>query len=349
MIHSVTPYREIKALNSSMIRLFDDSPIKFYEEFIMGKKKVESPSVSLLIGDLVDFYLLECSGKEEVFVKRFDDKYALYEEEKKTGQVFTLADQLFSITKDCVDSTGKITLSFNTRFSEAFKRVKAMKKYNGKDMDYALEDFNDNASGYFATLMENITKQTVDISLVDKSKRIAEIVKNDVFTRDIFNEELIKKVVVQWKLKGISCKSEIDMISIDHESKTIQLYDLKTTYDNENFEYSYIKNKYYIQASFYYLALEEWKKQEGLDDYTVLPMKFVVADTSSVHRRPIVINTDETDLQNGLNGFYINGVKYKGVYELVDDISWASKMDIWNCSRELIKNKGKQKLHIKYD
>src|SRR5687768_1536010 len=87
-------YRKLEALNSSMIRLFDENPIKFYEQFKLGKARKESKETSLIIGDLVDFYLLECKANEDEFNNRFDEKFALFEGKKGSGQVFLLADKL---------------------------------------------------------------------------------------------------------------------------------------------------------------------------------------------------------------------------------------------------------------
>ena len=46
-------YRKLDALNQSMIKLFDSDPVKFYEEFKLGRKRRDKKNVSLIIGDLV--------------------------------------------------------------------------------------------------------------------------------------------------------------------------------------------------------------------------------------------------------------------------------------------------------
>ena len=182
-------YREIDALNQSMLKLFDSDPVKFYEEFKLGKRRKDKKSTALIIGDLVDFYLLECHADEDTFVTRFDEKFALYEGVKGTGQVFTLVDNLFEITmKDTED--GKVSTSFDTRFSEACKKTQAEGKYKGKSEDKILEDFEKNGQIYFQTLLVNADKTVVDISLVDKAKVVANNILTDPFTADIFNNSL---------------------------------------------------------------------------------------------------------------------------------------------------------------
>src|SRR4029079_2847520 len=125
-------------------------------------------------------------------------------------------------------------------------------------------------------------------------------------------------------------KSEIDILHIDHEKKIIYIKDLKTTYDNENFEYSYIKNSYYLQNAFYYLAVKYWAAQENLD-YDIVPMEFIVGDTSSNNRRPVRYTTSFADITSGLHGFTLRGNYYRGIHELVEEIEWCEKNNIWNC------------------
>lgn len=351
-------YRELDALNSSMIRLFDTDPVKFFEQFKLGKKKKDKKTPSLIIGDIVDFYLLDCNGDAEEFESRFDEKFALYNDTKGTGQVFILADILFDITKQCTNEKDEITTSFITRFKEAYQKVQALGKYSGKSESKVLEDFNENGLTYFETLVENSNKIVVELSLLERSRHIGETLLTDGFTEKIFKckeeEECFYKFPIEWEYttssgKVIKCKSELDILKIDHNRKEIYPKDLKTTYDNESFELSYMKNQYYLQGGFYYLAVKHWARQEGMGDYNVLPMEFVVADTSSNNRRPIRYQLSREDMSNCLEGFYLRGNHHKGVIQIIEEISWAEDNNIWNCSKELYTKNGILQLDIKYE
>jgi hypothetical protein len=312
------------------------------------------------IGNLVDFFILECRGDEEDFENRFDEQFALLEGSKGSGQVFDLADKLFDITMQSLNEKNEITSSFSTRFDAAFAMMQAADKYKGKTVEKGLEDFEKNGKEYFEKKLANIGKSIVDESLVQKAKAVANNILHDDFTRDIFEDsgdkgiEKLVKFPIEWVYlcvtgKEIPCKSEVDAIHIDHNNKTIQPIDLKTTYDNESFEYSYIKNNYYLQAAFYHLAIVYWTEEEGLADYTVLPMKFVVGDTSANNRRPIIYPTTTLDTGYGLNGFSMRGTYYRGIRELIEEISWAEDNNIWNCSKQVFDNQGIIPLTIKYD
>lgn len=350
-------YRKLDALNQSMLKVFDSDPIRFFEEFKMGKKRKDKKSTSLSIGDLVDFFLLECRGDQQEFENRFDEKFALFNGTKGTGQVFTLVDHLFAITEGCLDEENRITVSFEERFKDAFARTQADGKYKGKTIEKVMEDFNENGLDYFQTCLNSIGRTVVDISLVDKAKTVANNILTDPFTRELFYQnddiEVFTHFPIEWKYKVgegkfITCKSEIDRLEINHTKKTIQVDDLKTTYDNESFDYMYIKNSYYLQNTFYGMAVTWWALQEKLD-YKVLPMRFIVGDTSANNRRPLIYTTTQKDFNNGWVGFMLRGNKYRGVKELVTDIVWAEDNDMWTCSKEAYDKQGQLPLNVNYD
>jgi hypothetical protein len=130
-------YRALEALNQSMLKLFDSDPVKFFEEFKLGKKRKQKKNVSLIIGDLVDFYLLECRADEQVFQNRLTEQFAIFDGTKGSGQVFLLADYIFEETESCLNEDNEVTLSFEDRFAMAFKRVQAEEKYKGKTVEKA--------------------------------------------------------------------------------------------------------------------------------------------------------------------------------------------------------------------
>ena len=346
-----TDYRKIKALNQSMIKLFDTDPVKFFEQFKMGKKIKDKKSTALQLGDLVDFYILECQGDEEEFERRLDEKFSLFQGKKTTAQVFTLADTLFDVTLENMDGD-EIKVSFSARFTEACKRVKETGRYSGRSEDFMLKDFNDNGYIYFKNLMDNLGKTVIDEYMISKARRICTGLLNDSFTSGIFSQDLQRKVPIEWKYvtkegHKINCKSEIDLFLVDDENKKLYLYDLKTTYDNEEFMLGYLKNGYYIQAAFYYIALTNFA-QEHYPGYEVVPMQFIVADTSSNNRRPIIYKTTEEDLKRAMEGFTLCNSSYRGLVPLVEDICWAEENDKWNVSRETYTNNGVVKLNLNY-
>ncbi len=351
-------YRAIDALNCSMIKLFDTEPIKFYEQFKLGKRKKDSKSTALIIGDIVDFYILDCKGHEQEFEDRFEEKFALFQETKGTGQVFVLCDILLEVTLENTNETGEVMKEFDELFTEAARRVKALGKYSGKGDDKILEDFTKNGTSYYQTLIDSVGKVVVEVSLLDKARLVAQLLIKDPFTKDVFSDdgevEYFPKFAIEWIYtcqngSKITCKSELDMLKIDHEKKIIYPKDLKTTYDNENFEMNYLKHRYDLQAAFYHLAVTYWAEQEGMTDYNIEPMEFIVGDTSASNRRPIRFQLSSEDLTKAMNGFSVYGREYKGIVTLIEEINWAEITNNWNASKEVVDNRGIMRLNIKYD
>ena len=85
-------YRQLEGLNQSALKVYDSDPVKFYKEFILKEQREDTSSPAMLLGDLVDFYLLECKGNGADFDLKFDDKYVLFNGSRTTSQVFDLAD-----------------------------------------------------------------------------------------------------------------------------------------------------------------------------------------------------------------------------------------------------------------
>jgi hypothetical protein len=103
-----TPYRKIDALSASDIKLFNKDRIAFYHQKILGEKRKEKSSDSLVLGTLIDFVLSDCRGSWQEFEQNFDDKFILLSVKKGTGQLFLLADLLYEYTFRDMDEEGNI-------------------------------------------------------------------------------------------------------------------------------------------------------------------------------------------------------------------------------------------------
>lgn len=341
-----TAYRQLNGLNQSMLKTFDEDIGKFYQEFILGNPKKEKESSAMNIGSLVDFILLDCGGEEHIFEQRMGEKFALYDGVRSSAQGFDLADELFKITMEYTNDEGVVSVSFEDRFKYAFSNIQAKEKYKGKTWEKGLEDFNKVAKEYFNKKLENIGKIVVDSWEMEKAKNVVEQAKGDEFHGALVNMEtggdveVIDKLAVEFNYKGWACKMEQDRTIIHHNKKLIRRLDYKANYDNEEFSYAYLKRKHYLQNSFYHIGTNKWAEANGMGDYMVGAMEFLVFDTSINNRRPLKYDTNHIMLDEGKKGFFHRGKKYKGVDELMKEISWANENGIWNISEENYANKG---------
>lgn len=349
-------YRKLDGLNQSMLKVFAEDPMIFYRQFILGEEKDDKPSNALIIGELADFMLLDCGGEEDVFEQRMEEKFGTFNGVRTTAQAFDLADELFKLCLRDRNEDGEIDSDFEERFKEAFGIMVEKEKYKKKTWEWALDDFTKTAMDYFKARIANIGKTVVDLWQIEKCKGIVSQARMDEFHGALVNlvtggdEEVIDKLAIEFECQKWKCKMEQDRTIINHKDKTIRRLDYKTAYDNEDFEFSYLKRKYYLQNSFYHTGTEMWAIANGLEGYDVQPMEFLVFDTSVNNRRPLKYNTTMEHVEEGLAGFSRNKRKYKGVIDLMEEIDWANENGIWNCSKENYLNRGEiQMKHFEED
>ena len=346
------PYRKIDALSASDIKLFNKDRIAFYHQKVLGEKRKEKTSDSLVLGTLIDYCLSDCKGSWQEFEQKFDDKFILLSVKKGTGQLFLLADLLYEYTLRDMDEEGNITSSFSIRFEEAFDKLQKEDKFKGKKVEWALEQFKDSdAETYFSENLKAIDKLAVDSWMLDKCKFIVENVLMDDNVKHLFEEKEnvinFGKYVVEWEYKGLKAKSELDNLTINHNTKEIIITEVKSTWDSEDFERTYLKLRYDLAAIYYYKAIQY--TFQDLPDYTI-KFQFLVVDTSPQGLRPLIYKISHVDLLNAEHGFKTkSGYYYKGLDELVDEILWCQETQNWRISKNAYENNGILNLNINYE
>ena len=344
-------YRALPEISYSSIKDFDKNRVRFYKKYILGdtsslKEDIEEKE-SVILGSVVDCLM---TGTQH----DFDQKFATINTAKKSGQMADFGDELWRLTKQYT-TDGIVLRDFTDLAEEAFNNVKFKK---GEEVAFKGKDFNTTLTKFIGSDEELLYKERRDkvgfiiISLdeLNKAEKIKDALLETDWTGDIFNHQnsdtftIHNQLIVQFELCGIKVKSMLDRVEIDHINKTIQPYDLKVSYLVNNFGYSYWKQKYYLQVPMYDLALTAWKDEQNLDDYNLLPMKFIVAD-STCQCKPVIWECSVENVVEGLNGFTLNtGRKIKGLIELVEEIKWCSENSIWTTPKEVFDNSGVMKI-----
>ena len=347
-----TLYRKIDALSASDIKLFAKDRIAFYHQKVLGEKRKDKFSDSLTLGTLIDFALSDCKGSWQEFEQNFDDKFILLSVKKGTGQLFLLADLLYEYTLRDMDEEENITSSFSVRFEEAFDRLQKEDKFKGKKVEWALEQFKDSdAETYFSENLKAIDKLPVDEWMLNKCKFIVENVLIDDNVKHLFEEQEnvnnFGKYVVEWEYKGLKAKSELDNLTIRHNPKEIIITEIKSTWDSEDFERTYLKLRYDLAAIYYYKAIQY--TFQDLQDYEI-KFQFLVVDTSPQGLNPLIYKVSDKDLNKAEYGFTTKlGYYYKGLDELVDEILWCQETQNWRISKLAYENNGILDLNINYE
>ena len=153
--------------------------------------------------------------------------------------------------------------------------------------------------------------------------------------------EILNQLAIYFTYNNVDCKALLDRVIIDHKNKTVQPIDFKTMGDQTiYFPKSLRQRKYNIQAAFYTEALKYFIERDDktLQDYKILPFKFIVESTTNPGN-PLVFTCDEELLKIGKFGresFRLKGVsstklidmyygktdEVKGFDQLIEDYKW---------------------------
>lgn len=163
------------------------------------------------------------------------------------------------------------------------------------------------------------------------------------FFQDFGWNYILTQVPIQFKINEVNCKSLLDRVIIDHLNKTIEPIDIKTG-EEKSFLSNFNRYEYYLQAAMYCLAVDQFKLQQGLDDYEVLPFKFIYISRNNPNL-PLIYEMDEQFVLDHINGF-INkyGEIEKGILQLIDDYSWYIANEVYDVKREIFEANGVIKL-----
>jgi hypothetical protein len=62
-------------------------------------------------------------------------------------------------------------------------------------------------------------------------------------------------------------------------------------------------------------------------------LKFIVCDSTN-YFNPLIYTLSDDDMKDAYEGFSYRDREYKGVKEIIKDLQWAIKNNIWNISRK---------------
>jgi hypothetical protein len=194
---------------------------------------------------------------------------------------------------------------------------------------------------YLTLQLENKNKIIITNDDYLKAKNAVELLTTHEFTKDYFYNDLENHYQVEFniKLKGFKFRGVLDKMTVDHKNKMVYFEDIKTgSGKHEKFIETFLKYRYYFQSGIYCLAFDEICKNFKLKGYELAPFKFLYVTSSEKH--PLVWEVPEKWNKASLNGFRIKQYKYKGIYELIDDIYFHWKNKQFDYSREICEKRG---------
>lgn len=331
-------YRELEIDSSSSLKDFSMDRRKYYKKYVLNEEIEESDSQAIKMGKLVETLLME--------PHLFDDKFYMSScISAPTGLMLKFVESLYKFTRNATNEEGLITRTFKELSRDAYEESGFKIKY-----DAVISKFIDSDAEIYYNELRKVKSQGLtvvtseDVSIAEKI--VQEMKKNPVTSaivnqvNDVRYTVLTQHQIERYMIDDYLFKSMMDRVIIDHDTKTIQVYDLKCVWAVENFyEEYYLYRRAYIQAYLYQKAMRQFADDNEMGEYKVLPMRFIVCDSINYYN-PLIYVVSQERLNDAYEGFEYKGRSYPGVKVLIQDLKWAKLNDIWNISRENSVNNG---------
>jgi hypothetical protein len=326
-------YRAKAIDSSSSLKEFSMDRKKYYRKYILGEDVEDKDTQAATIGRVVETLLLE--------PEEFDNRFHMSScAEAPSALMLAFVNALYKHTKEATDDHGNVTRSFEDISKDAYVESGFKIKYDAVIGKFVGSD----AEIYYneMRLVKSKGLTVVTAEDVTNAEKIVEELRNNPVTKDVVNlvnsprYSVYNQLQVEnYEIDGHMFKSMMDKVVVDHEQRTVQVYDLKCTWSVENFlEEYYLYRRAYIQAYLYTIAATAFRdSQEELDEYDVLPPRFLVCDSTNYYN-PLIYKLSEQDLEDAYNGFTHKSREYKGVGTIIADLKWALENNVWNISRE---------------
>lgn len=180
----------------------------------------------------------------------------------------------------------------------------------------------ENCEEYITLLRENEGKIIVTTEQFLEAQKIAEVFRTHKWTKEYFmseddqldnNIEIFYHYKIRYTYEGIQCKSELDILFVDHDQMIVRPVDIKTGNDTpRNFiNHALYKYKYGYQGGLYKTGIEKFlAKIPGFQDYLVENFRFIYVSRQKP-TFPITLEMTDRCLQEFME---------EGIYNLMYDI-----------------------------
>ena len=326
-------YRAVMLDSSSSLKDFSLDRKKYYRKYILNEPINEKETSAANMGRLVETLLWE--------PELFDEKFFLSScASEPTGLMLEFVEALYRVTRDSTDESGEVTRDFESLSREAYdlssfkiKYEAVIKKFVGSDAElfyHEIRKVRANNLTVVSNLDVNMAEKIVQtLKTSSVTSKLVTLVSSGRYS--VFSQLQVEDYIVD----GHSFKSMMDWVVVDHDAKTIQVYDLKCTWNVENFfEEYYLYRRAYIQAFLYKKAAQHLANDDMLEyyGYEVLNPRFIVCDSANFYS-PIIYTLSDEDMSDAKNGFEYKGRTYTGVKSLISDLKWAVENNMWDVSQ----------------
>ena len=294
-------------------------------------------SFNLKFGSLVDCMCFEPERVDELFTRGSNAK-------APTQNVRVICDAILSVINKpstapsnngpFVRKAPKKVVTLSSYSAQIIVAAKSLKVYTSYNDAKIINTVVKAGSDYFKDKVESFGKNLIKNEMWKHAAATANTLITHRFTAKFFAKGL-KDVQIFYQYKfdtivdGRRVKGMLDCLVVNHKYKLIIPVDLKTGESPcKEFPILYTMHRYYIQGALYREALKSIVDNDfELHGYTVKEFEFVYISKLNPNR-PMRFLVSEDMHQLALNGFTDrHGVKYEGVYELLDLYYYSKEND----------------------
>jgi hypothetical protein len=297
-----------------------------------------------------------------IFVQELINNYKLYENSIKEGRQIDLQIHYYNIDNENLITSEKGKGIPLININQAFIKAGYSERYG---LSRVLKELDKHISYYVECLQDGVFYLSA-IDLRDVENLGNKFLEHP-FTKSFFEPEEGWEKLINYKVEadinpfrfltggegiiksllGFSNENNIpndlkmivilDYGLINHTTKKIKLFDIKTTSSPiDYFQLSIKDYKYYLQDIIYPIVVENSKEFAG---YTVESFEFLVGSFSQNKVARYAISPQDRYL--ALSGYKdLYGNRKKGIFTLMEDLNWHIENDKWEYSREIYENNG---------
>jgi hypothetical protein len=301
-------YRNIEAVNQSRLKLI----LKHPSLYINVKDDEEKEFFTF--GQFVEDLLL----KDDDYL---DEIYFVTKTPTPTDSVLRvlklLAEQSIELHLDAIDKDLIIQACTVCEYGKTWKPETCYNKILEAGTDYYFE------------LKASEGKTRLSQDDYDIANKISQQALSGNLRHLFKSPDNLYKQVIEFKYSGKSCKGEIDILAINHQNKTVRVYDIKTSAQALYFGSTILKYRYDFQVFFYTLGAQ----LAGLvpEGYTILDPRFIVIDSKGF--LPVTI-WEAPPVEDITKDWEYNGRTYKGIDTAFDYLDFHETNNSWEYPME---------------
>jgi len=325
---SIPYYEDNSRISRSSLNWFKISP-RYFRDKLDGKIPNDASS-AMDNGTMRHAYLLQYNEFSKMYrildftipsssqQKQFCQSYI----DSKAPSVVLKAIEAFKLN---YSATGKTDATIE---ATALKMALQLKGY--------IKWLRSNTAGQKNMSWAQLTSLKIMKENVSLHKKARELILTEL---DSPNVETHNEFHINWEYETkfggtVSCKSLIDRLIIDHESKVIKLIDIKTTLSNSNFAESFTKYDYGQQMAFYWMAIYWYFKNELNLDIEEYRSETYIVTIENGNNEVKVLSVPERTILNKLTDIDNN----------LSQIDWHLRNGLWDYTKEYYEGDGVESL-----